>query len=412
MSEVNAPTCPSCGARLPEGADVCDLCGTMVDSEPSEEPDASEPSPGEGAARPPAGDEAPDDAAADAESVYCNACGWENPSGARFCSQCGERLQEVGASDSARAVPADAPPTAEEESPPSDDGSDGMGRQVGLVVGVGLLLVVGLFLVTSWSGSWSGGSSGGPADAAGGPAASAQGGATGPGASGPAMQRAPASGGGSATDLTTLVENNRQGNMPQQLAARTDSLQSVIESSTGAAQQSARRELVNALIGGGRLGPAALAQRRIAETTGNTADWRRTGDLLYSWMETLGNQPQSRSVAQHVVDAYQKVLDQDPENLDVRTDMATAYLQTNNPMRGVEEINRVLEQDPDHFQARFNKGIMLTMIGRTDQAIEQFERVKEIVGSESPYYQQANQAIQTIREQTQPSESGSGSNPS
>jgi tetratricopeptide (TPR) repeat protein len=66
-------------------------------------------------------------------------------------------------------------------------------------------------------------------------------------------------------------------------------------------------------------------------------------------------------------------------------------------MRGVEEINRVLEEDPDHFQARFNKGIMLTMIGRAEEAIQQFERVKEIVGTDSPYYQQANQAIETIR---------------
>ena len=78
--------------------------------------------------------------------------------------------------------------------------------------------------------------------------------------------------------------------------------------------------------------------------------------------------------------------------------MATAYLQTNQPMRGVQAINRVLEANPNHFQARFNKGIMLTMIGRAEEAIQQFEQVREIVGSDSPYYQQANQAIETIEQ--------------
>jgi tetratricopeptide (TPR) repeat protein len=198
--------------------------------------------------------------------------------------------------------------------------------------------------------------------------------------------------------LLGLVRQAATDSIPAPLRDRIETLQSEISQRSGAERRAKQQELVNLYVGAGQLGQAAIIQRRIAEASGAPDAWRRAGDLLYSWMETLeGQQPASSQVAESVVQAYQNVLDQQPDNLDVRTDMATAYLQTNQPMRGVQEINQVLDADPDHFQARFNKGIMLTMIGRAEEAIQQFERVKEIVGTDSPYYQQANQAIETIQ---------------
>jgi cytochrome c-type biogenesis protein CcmH/NrfG len=67
-----------------------------------------------------------------------------------------------------------------------------------------------------------------------------------------------------------------------------------------------------------------------------------------------------------------------------------------NPMRAIDEINHVLEQDPDHLQANFNRGIMLAQIGRTDQALEQFERVLSLAEAGTPAYQRASEAIRSI----------------
>ena len=77
--------------------------------------------------------------------------------------------------------------------------------------------------------------------------------------------------------------------------------------------------------------------------------------------------------------------------------MATAYLNTNNPMQGVQEVRRVLDTDSTHLHARFNYGIMLALIGRTEKAIEQFEFVKRQVDESSPYYQQAVNAIRSVQ---------------
>lgn len=390
-TKEEAPTCPACGARLSADAEACDLCGTPVaatDLPQVDVPDADDPP-------------ADTDGAPDERPVFCNACGWENPPNARYCSQCGEALQQTEA-PAPRPVAADLPsgsdaaasgedePDTPEEVPDTSD----MTRQIGLVVGAAVLVVVGLFVASTWSEQidWGGASPTEPAAPMASGNAPAGGG---PAAGGPSSGAATE---GGATDLVSLVQQNATDSVPDALRDQIATLQDEIEARSGAEQRAKQRELANLYVGAGQLGQAAVIQRRIAEASGEAEAWRRTGDLLYSWMETLdGEQPVSATVAEHVVQAYQNVLDQDPDNLDVRTDMATAYLQTNQPMRGVEEINRVLEADPDHFQARFNKGIMLTMIGRVDDAIQQFERVKTIVGEESPYYQQAEQAIQTIR---------------
>ena len=427
MSNATSQTCSSCGARLPESAQMCDLCGRPVDpddTDPDTPPNTPTDTPASartGAASrseeetpavegPRASSNGSNGAqtsasARESDGPYCHACGWQNPVDARFCTQCGTKLQAKQPTPAAApaAVPVDAnlprgsadeaaPPEDPEEVPATADESEdesGVGQHLTLVFGGVFVLVIGLFLISTWSQQRQ---SGGSAETS---ASSSQ----------PALQSspqaAPATGGPgvAAPPLEELVAQvSSEAALPAQMANRVDSLQAALADQPGAQVQSTRQQLINTYIGAGRLGAAALAQKQTAEASDAPDAWRRTGDLLYSWMETLEGQPAAVQVAEHVVEAYQRVLDQQPGNLDVRTDMATAYLQTNNPMRGVEEINRVLDEDPDHFQARFNKGIMLVMIGRIDPAIEQFEQVKGIVGEESPYYQQADQAIQTIRE--------------
>jgi tetratricopeptide (TPR) repeat protein len=391
MSSNDIRTCPACGARLDKDADTCDLCGTPVTA--TDLPQVDEPIRDRASA-----DEAADQPPEEDRGVYCNACGWENPLGARYCSQCGEALQHV---EAPRSKPVDAdlprhpaetatpePSDVEEASADEADDSALMTWHVGLVVGVALLAVVGLFLANTLSRQvdW-----GGETQATATPMATSEGASAG-------QAGAASSSAGGETNLVGLVRQTATDSIPPQLRDRIETLQSEINERSGVERRAKQQELVNLYVGAGQLGQAAVIQRRIAEASGQAEAWRRTGDLLYSWMETLdGQQPASSQIAESVVEAYQNVLDQEPDNLDVRTDMATAYLQTNQPMRGVQEINRVLEEDPNHFQARFNKGIMLTMIGRAEEAIQQFEQVKEIVGSDSPYYQQANQAIETIR---------------
>jgi cytochrome c-type biogenesis protein CcmH/NrfG len=56
---------------------------------------------------------------------------------------------------------------------------------------------------------------------------------------------------------------------------------------------------------------------------------------------------------------YQKALAANPDAVDVRTDMATAYFYTGETDRALAEINEVLKKDPKHANALFNQGMYL-----------------------------------------------------
>lgn len=259
----------------------------------------------------------------------------------------------------------------------SDEASDAAStRQIGMIVGVAIAAVLGLFFVTAWSQGMSWGGS--DTDAAASEAS------------------ASTSASGGATDLRSLLDE--RGTLDPQLASRADSLQNQIESTTGQAKLALQQQLKNVYIGGGAYGRAALVQQEITQAVNTPEAWRDAADRLLDWAQDTDDRSASAQIAQEAVAAYNRVIEEQPENLDARTNMALAYMQTNNPMRGVQELNYVLDQDPNHIEARMNKAVALTWIQRFDEAIQQFERVKEIVGEDSPFYQQANQAIRVIQE--------------
>jgi tetratricopeptide (TPR) repeat protein len=335
------------------GAEVCDLCGTPVDGvERVERVEAPE--------RGPAAVENADPAPTGNSGTGCDTCGQENPPGSRYCNRCGTRLAASAAQGPARTpvIPPD-----EEQGPsdaasgvykPFDDTDRAVGKQVMLVVSAALLLVVVLYAVTAMSGG-----SGGSFDAA---------------------------------PAETAADVNEP--LASQWADREAELKADIDGSSGDAQLEARRRLIDLYFAADRLDLAAEQTGLIAEATQSEEEWILAGNLYFDWMQRA-DETRKAVWARQAVAAYQAALEMNPSNLDVRTDMAIAYLyDPQNSMMAIQETNRVLAEDSFHIQANFNRGIMLTQIDRVDQAIEQFERVKTIIGDPAdPVYQRAVDAI-------------------
>ena len=375
--------CEECGARISEGADRCELCGTpvpgtvvaaeeevVVAAEGQIVVVAEEPSvAAETAASPSA---SPVGAG---KEVFCNACGWSNPPGSRFCSQCGARLDArvAGAPVPAPPVPAEARaaearaakapvsiPVDTAPSAPATTAQSAVGRQVAILVGAGILLVVGLYLITVVSKEMGGSAAAPP----------------------PTAQAAP-----------------QVAPLPEDVAEQAEALQAEIDQLTGAARLEKRRELVSLYLREERYDLAAEEQERIAEAENTEDAWVLVGNLNYDWME---RQPSAdRAVfAKRAIAGYQRALEINPDNLDVRTDMAIAYMyDPDNPMKAIQETNEVLKRNPDHVQANFNRGIMLMQINRMDEAVKQMEKVKRLVNDpEDPVYQRAERVIEMIRD--------------
>jgi hypothetical protein len=305
-------------------------------------------------------------------------------------------------------APADATDASASDAAETEEQA-AMGQRITLVVGSALVLVVGLFLVTQWSQQYQWGDS-----SSGSEASTPQPAAPGEGGGGPAGEsvtaRRQSQGGeeGDLTDLGTLVRQQAD-SIESAMTGQVDSLRSRVRSAQGDSKQQLRAQLVNLLIGAGQPGRAALQQTRLAEATGATDDRRRAADLLYKWMRKLqgeGSRQRVVEVARHVADAYAKVSDARPDDLDARTRMGEAYLLTNKPMEGIRAINAVIEDDSTFVPARFQKGLALLQIGRVQQALSTFNAVRRNAQEESPFYRQAGQAIDAIKERMKDAQSG------
>ena len=341
MPDSSSQTCPECGARAAADATRCDLCG--ADLTPTAQ-----------------------HTTADAESEA-------------------EQAKTPGVRPVEAPLPRGQVPAADTVQETEDKAADSRSQatmQLGLVIGIAAMLVVALFFITNLSKDLSAPVTPVPTN---GEAAF--------------TERPVAPKGAPDADRPSIFERLAadESDLPGGIGSMVDSLDAVIDASKGDVMQQARRQKVDMLIGAGRMDHAAVTQRELAQEEGSPEAWRQAGDLFYEWMGRMNEGPERVEVAEATIAAYERVLAETPDNLDVRADLATALLETNEPMRGVEEIQRVLDTNPDHLQARFNYGIMLAMIGRTEASIAQFEHAQRIVGEGSPFYQQAEQIVAELR---------------
>ena len=343
--------CDSCGARLSSTAAVCDLCGTPTGVAQIEPVSGESPEPinGETTDHP-------------IEPHTCGQCGWTNPEGSKYCNSCGSALKEDEAARATsdkrkKTLPDRGPKKAESPtSGPAGSSQRAVGLQIGIVVGSSLLLVVALYVITSIS-----------------------------------------AGNQTDSDTATSVAEALEEPLAQQWIPRQEELKEALEEASEDEEVELRRQLIDLYFAAGRFDFAAEETVLIAETAGVEEEWIVAGNLYFDWMQ---RKPESLRApwAQKAVAAYREALAINPSNLDVRTDMAIAYLyDPQNAMMAIQETNRVLEQDSLHIQANFNRGIMLSQIDRTAQAIEQFEKVKRISSGESdPVYVRAVEAIERL----------------
>jgi len=70
-----------------------------------------------------------------------------------------------------------------------------------------------------------------------------------------------------------------------------------------------------------------------------------------------------------------KVLDKDPNRLDLKTKVAMTYVSSSNPMQGITMLREVLEKDPQNEDGLFNMGILSMQSGQYKRAAERFEEL-------------------------------------
>lgn len=341
--------CTSCGARLQPDAAQCDLCGILL----SDAPDEVAPETFEEQSVAPFEDQAqPARPPADG-AVYCSACGARSAPEGRFCWRCGAAL----AIAAPRVLPPAGTALPASEAPAPAAPSAHAARHGLLLVVAGAVLVGLLFAITQISGRVN-------------------------------PLRPP----GQVAQAAPAVPE-----LPADIATRVSLLEEQIAQSRDEQRIALRQELVDVLIGAGAFLRAAEVQEALAREVQTVEAWAEAGSFFLA--HVLRADAPDAAAARRSVAAFEEALALRPGDLDIMTDLATAYRYSpDDPMRAVDLVQQVLAENPDHARARFNFALMLAEIGRTEQAREHLEAVIANEDADPFVRDRAREMLETIRQ--------------
>jgi Flp pilus assembly protein TadD len=108
-----------------------------------------------------------------------------------------------------------------------------------------------------------------------------------------------------------------------------------------------------------------------------TESWIKAGDQYYQAYTFAIDQVKQEQLAEKARGFFQKVLDKNSENLEVKTKLAMTYL-SSSPMQGVTMLREVLAADPKNELALLNMGMLSIQSGQHERAVERLEELVKI----------------------------------
>ncbi|MDB5271718.1 MAG: hypothetical protein JWO58_85 [Chitinophagaceae bacterium] len=128
---------------------------------------------------------------------------------------------------------------------------------------------------------------------------------------------------------------------------------------------------------------AARYKEYAAEIAPSEARWAATGDG-YEEAFNFAEGETRKVYLEKAQSYYDKVLKQDPKNLEVKSKLAMTYVSGEQPMKGVGLLREVLKDDPDNQTAIFNLGILSVQSRQFEKALERFDALIKINPNYAP----------------------------
>ncbi len=126
-------------------------------------------------------------------------------------------------------------------------------------------------------------------------------------------------------------------------------------------------------VSSGMYDSAAYYLGRSAEEFPETKSWEKAGNAYYEAFGFAMEDEKAIYLAKQTRKYLNKVLENDPSRLDLKTKVAMTYVSSSNPMQGIMMIREILEEDPQNREALFNMGILSMQSGQYKKAVGRFE---------------------------------------
>ncbi len=118
---------------------------------------------------------------------------------------------------------------------------------------------------------------------------------------------------------------------------------------------------------------AAHYAGQFAEGFNSTNNWRKAGDAYFEAFSFALDEQKISLMGSKARDAYQKVLEAEPNNLDVKHNLALTYVASAGPMQGIMMLREIIEEDPKNQKALMSMGRMSIQTGQFENGIERFQ---------------------------------------
>jgi tetratricopeptide (TPR) repeat protein len=128
----------------------------------------------------------------------------------------------------------------------------------------------------------------------------------------------------------------------------------------------------------GKFDSAAWFSEEAASFFNTPESWIKAGNQYYQAYSFALDENKQRDMADMAQEFYNRVLTDDPDNLDVKTKLAMIYVNSPSPMKGISMLREVLAKDPQNKEAILNMGILSIQSGQYERAIERFEELVKI----------------------------------
>ncbi|MFP4091345.1 MAG: tetratricopeptide repeat protein [Cyclobacteriaceae bacterium] len=113
----------------------------------------------------------------------------------------------------------------------------------------------------------------------------------------------------------------------------------------------------------------------VADAENKAGQLMHAADMYYEAFTYAMDADKASLMGQNARQYYEKVIAQEPGNLDAKAKMAMTYVSSSNPMQGITMLREVLEKDENNQTAIYNLGLLSLQSGQHDKAAERFEKL-------------------------------------
>ncbi|GAB2949159.1 hypothetical protein GCM10027048_12690 [Hymenobacter coalescens] len=106
--------------------------------------------------------------------------------------------------------------------------------------------------------------------------------------------------------------------------------------------------------------------------------WKRAADQYFEAYSFAATEERAKMLGGKARELYEKVLKQNPQNLDAKTNMGMALMASDNPVSGIMMLREVLAADPKNEKALYNLGILALQSNQPDKAVERFQELVKV----------------------------------